>query len=412
MENNISRKDFIKLGTTAAAAASLGAAGASWSAAGAPGAEKFDPDGSYTVRIAGRTYCWTAKFAGGRLTELTRAPDVSTDLWLTRGLFDIQVNGYAGVDLTSAELSLDDLAKCESALLAAGITRWCPTVTSQTSEVICAALARIGEAVEKKVLRHVHCIHMEANFLSPEDGYRGAHKLEYITPPDKAEFESWQKAAGGRIGYVSLAPELEGGLEFVTWLAGQGILVALVHHNAPFDVIEAAVDAGARLSTHLFNGCAATLPRHHNVVLSQLSEDRLWASFLQDGHHIPYHVLKVGLRAKGIERSVFTSDLISLGGSPEGEYLIDGQEVIIRDGAAFLKETPYLYGAWSNLSQGIQRATAAGVVSPDEALRLASNNPARLFRVPGGLEVEAGAEGPFVFFRETGGALRLAGSLG
>jgi len=409
MQNSISRKDFLKLGSTAAATVGLAAAGASCSTAAAPARELFDPDGSYTVRIAGRTYCWLAKFAGGRLAELTRAPDTFTDLWLTRGLLDIQVNGYAGVELTSPSLTLDDLARCEQALVDSGLSRWCPTVTSQTAEVIREVLAVIGQAIEKGILKRVQCIHMEANYLSPEEGYRGAHQPQYLTNPDKSEFESWQKAAGGRIGYVSMAPELEGGLDFVRWLAGQGILVSLVHHNAPYEVVEAAADAGARLSTHLFNGCAATIPRHHNVIFSQLSEDRLRASFIPDGHHIPYHALKVGLRAKGIERSVFTSDVVSLGGSPDGEYVVDGQEVIIRDGGAFLKDTPYLYGAWAGLALGIERATAAGAVTPDEALRLGSINPARLFKVPGGLEVEAGTEGPFVFFRETNGALRLAG---
>ena len=409
MNKKISRKDFIRVSSTAAASLGLSSAVGTSSKASAAPVARMDGSGEYTVKIAGRDYCWRAKLENGRLVELTRATDTSTELWLTRGLVDIQVNGYAGVELTSPELTMEGLAACEKALFEQGTVAWCPTVTSQESGLIREVLAKIARAVETGVLKRVRFIHMEANYLSPQEGYRGAHVPDYLTEPDIKEFESWQKASGGRIGYVSVAPELKGGLEFIRYLASKDILVALAHHNAPYETVVAAADAGARLSTHLFNGCAATMHRHHNVVLTQLSEDRLWASFLPDGHHIPYHVLKVGLRAKGMERSVFTSDLISLGGSPEGDYVIDGQEVLIRNGGAFLKGTPYLYGAWANLAQGIERATAAQVVTPDEAIRLASTNPARLLGIEDSLEPAAGAEGPFVMFRESNGALKLEG---
>lgn len=412
MSNTMSRKDFFKLGVTAAAAG-LGAAcnsQATPSAAGA--AKKLGGNGEFLVKVAGRDYCWNAVIKNGILTELSRAQDTTTDLWLTRGLVDIQVNGYAGIEITTPDSNPDDLARCEQILADAGLTRWCPTVTSQSSDVIEHSLATIDRAIRESALTRVKCIHLEANYLSPEDGYRGAHAPQYITKPDKAEFERWQKASGGRIGYVSMAPEIEGGLEFVGWLAVQGILVSLAHHNADYETMVGAADAGARLSTHLFNGCKATMNRHHNVVLSQLSEDRLWASFIPDGHHIPHHVLKMGLRAKGLQRSVFTSDLMSMGGSPEGEYTVDGQGVIIRDGGAFLKGTPYLFGAWANLAQGIQRATASGVVSPSDAITLASTNPAKLLRMDDDLQVETGATAPFVLFRESDGALKLESIVG
>ena len=409
MEKKLSRKEFIKAGSTAAAGIGLASAAKAADSLSAAKPENFDGGGEYTVKISGRDYCWRARFERGRLIALDPARDTAADLWLTRGLVDIQVNGYAGVELTSPELSLEGLAACEQALARQGLARWCPTVTSQEPKLIREVLAKIAAGVEKGALKRVHCIHMEANFLSSEEGYRGAHVPRYLTDPDQGEFDAWQKAAGGRIGYVSLAPERKGGLELVRYLAAKGILVALAHHNAPYETVCAAVDAGARLSTHLFNGSASMIPRHNNVIFTQLSQDRLWASFIPDGNHIPYHTLKVGLRAKGLERSVFTSDLVALGGSPEGVYTVDGQEVEIRQGGAFLKGTPYLYGAWASLALGIERATAAAVVSPSDALRLTSLNPARLLALEDNLEPVPGKSGPFVFFREQAGALRLAG---
>ena len=360
-----------------------------------------------SVKIPGRDFCWSANLEEGRLSELTRVDESPTDLWLTRGLMDIQVNGYAGVAVTNSELKTEELAHLEEELFQQGITRWCPTVTTQDPNVIRDSLAAIDLGIKKGAIKRVHCIHLEANYLSPEDGYRGAHIRRYITPPDPSEFDSFQKAAGGRIGYVTLAPETKGALEFIRTLASKGILVALGHHNASPEVISAAVDAGAKLSTHLFNGCAAQVNRHNNPIFYQLAEDRLWASFIPDGHHIPYRTLKVGLRAKGLERSVFTSDLVYLGGSPEGEYTKNERTVEVRNGAIWIKGTSLLSGAWSSLSQGLARVTASGIMSPGDALRLASLNPARLFGIGDQLEVLPGSEGPFVLFREDASGLRL-----
>ena len=361
----------------------------------------------FTVKLPGRDYCRRAVIENGRLTELSRVENAATDLWLTRGLVDIQVNGFRGVNLTGTGLTSADLAACETALAAEGVVRWCPTITTQDPEVIRASLDALATAIESGALKRVHCLHLEANFLSPEEGYRGAHLERYMREPDISEFESWQAAARGRIGYVSLAPELKGAIEFIGYLVSRGILVALAHHNASPEQVFRAAEAGARLSTHLFNGCAGSIPRHSNVILSQLAEDRLWASFIPDGHHVPYHVLKMGLRVKGLELSLFTSDLVYLGGMPDGEYTKAERTVEVRDGGVWIKGTSYLSGAWCSLARGIERATAAGVVTPGEALRLASLNPARLLGLKDNLEPRAGCGGPFVLFREIGGALKL-----
>jgi N-acetylglucosamine-6-phosphate deacetylase len=361
----------------------------------------------YLVKIPGRDYCWRARIEHGRIEALQRAENESTPLWLTRGLVDIQVNGYNGVLLTKDGVTDDELASCEQALADQGTVKWCPTVTTNDPEVIRSSLGAIKRAVDNGSLTRVQCIHTEANFLSAEEGYRGAHMPRYMSDPTLEEFEAWQEAAGGLIGYVSLAPERKGAIDFTAELAGRGILVALAHHNGSWEQIAAATDAGARLSTHLFNGCRGEVNRHNNVIYAQLAEDRLWASFIPDGQHIPYHVLKTGIRAKGIERSVFTSDVTYLGGYPEGEYTKAERTVEIRDGAVWIKDSPYLSGAWSTMSQGVERATAAGAVTPDAALRMASNNPARLMGIEDGLEVAAGKPGPFVMFRESEGALKL-----
>ena len=400
MKEAMNRREFLNLGAAATAAAGLAAKEGAVSEEKAQGTE-------LTVRIPGRSYVWNARMENGRIAALQKAEGGSTNLWLTRGLIDIQVNGYRGVKLTSSDLNLEGLEACEKALAAQGLVRWCPTITTQEPALIREVLAKIALGIEKGALRRVLFIHTEANWLSAEEGYRGAHIPRYMQDPTVEEFESWQAAAKGHIGYVSLAPERKGAIEFIRYLSGKGVLVALAHHNADYPTIQAAADAGARLSTHLFNGCASMIPRHNNVIFNQLAEGRLWASFIPDGHHVPHHVLRAGLRAKGLDRAVFVSDLVGLGGMPEGEYDSGEARVEVRDGAVFLKGTPYLSGAWSSLSQGIARVTASGIIDPGEALRLASQNPARLTRLGDDLEPAVGTPAPFVIFREENGSLRL-----
>ena len=113
------------------------------------------------------------------------------------------------------------------------------------------------------------------------------------------EFESWQEAAGGLVAMITIAPELDGAIDYLREIAKRGVIVALGHSDASEEDIYKATDAGARISTHLGNGLAATLPRHPNAVWAQLAEDRLSASLILDGHHLPSSTAQVMIRAKG-----------------------------------------------------------------------------------------------------------------
>src|SRR5699024_3206830 len=142
-------------------------------------------------------------------------------------------------------------------------------------------------------------VHIEGPSISPADGPRGAHPVEHVRPPDLAEFERWQAAGDGLVKLVTLAPEHAGAPGYIRTLAARGVIVALGHSAATPDEVHAAVDAGARLSTHLGNGVAAVLPRHPNLIWTQLADDRLYASFIADGHHLSADTFRAMLRAKG-----------------------------------------------------------------------------------------------------------------
>ena len=349
--------------------------------------------------ILGEKGCWEITIESGVITRVDYVSDAPSRKWILAGLFDIQVNGYKGVSLTSAQLTIEDVVAVETEMVAHGVLRWCPTVITAAPEIVEHSLKTIRQAEELELVRHIHCIHLEALYLSTEEGFRGIHPAEFLHDPDVQEFDTLQKAAGGRIGLVTLAPERSGALTFISHLARNSIRVALGHFNADAKTIQRAVTAGASLSTHLFNGAVCMMNRHSNVIYSQLAQDELWASFIPDGYHVPYSTLKVGLRSKGIGRSIFISDTISYGGLPPGVYQDPyGRKVIVEDGAIWLEGREYLYGAWQNLMQGIKKSILEQIVDVETALQLAALNPARYFGIDAEINVRVGQEMPLLVF--------------
>ncbi len=301
-------------------------------------------------------------------------------------LLDIQINGSAGRDLGGEDTTTDDVAAVTEALHAAGVGLYCPTIGTQSSEVISACMRTIAEACEEDegIADSAVCIHLEGPYISDEDGPRGAHPREHTRDPDWDEFRRFQDAAGGRVGIVTLAPERDGAIEFIEKLADEGVVAALGHTGADRDQIRDAVKAGARLSTHLGNGAHAMLPRHPNYIWEQLAADELWASIIPDGHHLPPSVVKCMIRCKGLERTILVSDAVRYAGLKPGDYEGEGRRVeVTPEGRVQLKGTPYLAGSALELHAGVANAVRFAGISLDEAVRMATLNPARLLGIEG-----------------------------
>mgnify|MGYP001809648595 CR=1 FL=1 len=245
------------------------------------------------------------------------------DMYLTPGFVDLQVNGFAGHDMNPgpAGTTPDAVAGLVEALRAQGVTRFCPTLITASASTLLASLRAIREARSRPdIAAAIPCVHVEGPWISPADGARGAHPPAHVRDPDPDEYEAWREASGGCVGLVTLCPARPGALDMIARLAARGVAVAIGHTDAGPEAIHAAAAAGARLSTHLGNGIAATLPRHPNAIWAQLADDRLSASFIADGHHLPDDTLTAMIRAKGIARSILVSDATALGGRPPGRY--------------------------------------------------------------------------------------------
>jgi N-acetylglucosamine-6-phosphate deacetylase len=233
-------------------------------------------------------------------------------------------------------------------------------------------------------------IHVEGPHISREDGPRGAHPLRYVRPPDIEEFRRWQKAAGGRIRIVTVSPEYDEAIGYIEAIVAGGVVASIGHTAATGEQIRAAVDAGARWSTHLGNGAHAMIRRHPNYIWDQLGEDRLSAGFIFDGQHLPPAVMRTVVRAKGVERSILVSDALYVAGLAPGVYpLPDGAEVELdASGRLALRGTPYLAGAVAALPICLGNAVRHAGITLEQAVRMVTINPARLLELP----VEAGHE--------------------
>ena len=237
------------------------------------------------------------------------------DYWVVPGLIDLQVNGYDGVDFCAPQVTAAEVEHASMQLADAGVTAYLPTVITNSVEAIEASMRAIAAACHAGAARErILGIHLEGPYISSADGPRGTHPPEHVRPPDWEEFCRWQAASENRIRMVTLAPELPGALDFITRARAAGIVVALGHHAANRDQIDAAVAAGATICTHLGNGSHAQLQRHPNYIWEQLANDALQASIIVDGHHLPPSVVKSFYRVKGADRLILVSDVVSAGG--------------------------------------------------------------------------------------------------
>jgi N-acetylglucosamine-6-phosphate deacetylase len=334
------------------------------------------------------------------------------DAWLSPGLVDLQVNGYGGDDANLERPDPDAIISLTKKMIATGVTTYLPTIITAAEVKITAGLRAIAEARQRSkfVADAVPYIHVEGPSISPSEGFRGAHPAEQVRPPSLAEFDRWQDASGGLVGMVTLSPHFKGIEEYVSALTAQGVHIALGHTDASSEEIRRAVNAGARLSTHLGNGIAGLIPRHSNVLWPQLAEDRLTATMIADGHHVPADMFKVMVRTKGFDRTILVSDAVAVAGMPPGTYTtpVGGRVELHANGRLSLAGTEFLAGAALALKDGVARAMSMMGCSLADSLQMATENPGRFV---GGLGVlRVGSPADLVRFTiESGGtALNIA----
>lgn len=292
------------------------------------------------------------------------------------GLFDLQINGFAGVDFNAPDLTADGAAEALARVRATGVTRCLPTLVTAAFDDF-ARNARVLASLDDAAIAGLH---MEGPYVSSDDGPRGAHPREHVAATASFDdFNRRQEAALGRIVLVTLAPEVPGALSLIERIVPSGVRVAVGHTAATPAVIQAAIAAGATLATHLGNGCAQMLPRHPNAIWELLAADSVAASLIVDGHHLPPATVKAMVRAKGPDRTILISDAIAAAGQRPGSYTIGGVHCVLDDrGRVSLPGTPYLAGSAVTMDRAIANTVRFTGLPIERVIPMASTIPARL----------------------------------
>lgn len=314
-----------------------------------------------------------------RVEEIESAEELP---YISPGFLDTQVNGYRGLDYRSEDLKREDVLGIIEMLAASGTTGHFPTIVTWSREGTEINLKIISSLLDERpeLASAVKGIHIEGPYISSEEGSRGAHDPQYIRDPDYEEFSRWQEASGSRIRELTLAPERRGAIDFIKKVSSEGVIISIGHTAASPEIIREAVDAGARMSTHLGNGSQSMIPRLKNYLWEQMAEDRLYASIISDGFHLPPAVVKVILRAKEMKRILLVSDAALLGGMVPGIYKWDRIDVeVFEDGHLGLPGTEYLAGAGHLLDRSLAWLMNNTDLPVSEAVSLCTLNPNKLF---------------------------------
>ena len=344
----------------------------------------------------------------GRITSVSDS-DRRPGQWIAPAFFDPQINGCLGISFNSPSLTPEQVRTVADVCRGHGIGAFCPTLITASFDALRHGFATLAQALDAdaELSRRMPCFHLEGPYLSGEDGPRGAHPKEHVRDPDWDEYRRWQDAAGGRIRMVTVAPERAGALAFMEKLTAAGVVVAIGHTAATAAQIRAAVTAGARTSTHLGNGCHATLPRHDNYVWEQLACDDLWASIIPDGHHLPAAVVKCIVRVKGVGRTLITSDASSLAGSPPGKYREWGTDLeVLASGKVVVSGTPFLAGSGHFTDVCVSNVVRTAGVTLADAIDMASARPRQLLGLPV-TTIEAGQPADLMLFDWEGGEVKV-----
>ncbi len=322
-----------------------------------------------------------------------------SEVYVAPGLIDIQINGYMGIDFSDQSLTIEGIREATRALWKEGVTTYLPTLTTSDHIRLERSFSLLTVALDDEVTgMSIPGFHLEGPYISPVKGYRGAHPEKYIRLPDWNEFSELQKAAQNGIKLITVAPEMEGAISFIEKCNETGLVVSLGHHNGTPEIIEQAVDAGASLSTHLGNGCANMINRHHNPLWPQLANDGLSISIISDGFHLTKDEVRTFYKVKGVNQTILVSDALYLAGLLPGEYVDDGKTLLLTKDVVKFPAENVLAGAVSPISVCVGNMMRFTQCDLKDVIQMASTNPARLMGLDDLGEISKGKRADLILF--------------
>jgi N-acetylglucosamine-6-phosphate deacetylase len=325
---------------------------------------------------------------------------------LAPGFIDLHIHGGAGHDVMEAGAGA--LPPVERLLVSHGVSSYFPTTVTAPLDATLSALTRLADAIEAaerspqpqngELRARPLGLHLEGPFISHKR--RGVHPPENLLAPSPAAFDRFWQAARGHIRVLTIAPELPGALEVIKLASSRGVCVCLGHSNADLDAARAGFASGARHATHNFNAMRPLDHRDPGILGEVLTDSRLSAEIIADGIHVDPVIVQLFLKAKGPEAAVLITDATAATGMPDGRYRLGSLEVEVKDGRCMVGNS--LAGSVLTMDRAVRNIMQFAQWDLQQAVRLATLNPARVAGVKHGGTLQAGAPADLVVLSASG----------
>ena len=290
---------------------------------------------------------------------------------LLPGFVDVHIHAFMGKDTMNGEEAVRHMSR---ELKKFGVAAFLPTTMSASPEDTCKALEGIKAVMETPEADGAVVLgaHMEAPFLN--ESKAGAQPKQFFVLPTE---ENWQLYTGGNediVRLITMAPEKEGALDFISRLTNSGITVSIGHTGADAETVHAAADHGANHITHTFNAQTPLNHRAPGVPGAAMVDDRIACEFISDGIHLHPDICRLIMRCKGKEKAIAITDAMEAAGMPDGKYQLGGQDVFVKEGAARLEDGT-LAGSTLTMIRAFQNLMKFGA-SPEDAAAMTTSTPA------------------------------------
>lgn len=313
-------------------------------------------------------------------------------LYVSPGFIDIHIHGYNGSDTMDA--NFEALNNMSLSLIKNGVTAFLPTTMTQTTESTKSAIEAVCKYKNSVEGSQIVGLHMEGPYISHE--FKGAQPEEFIANPSTESFKELCGSNKEMVKILTIAPEVKGSEELISYLKKEGITVSVGHTNATYEEAMKGIKSGITHSTHSFNGMKGFTHREPGT-LGAVFDSNITAEVICDGIHTHFASIRILLKLKGVENTVLITDCMRAGGLSDGKYELGGQEVFVKNRAARLASGA-LAGSTLKLNNAVLNAVKELEVTLPEAVRMASMNPAKVGNIKGKGSLKEGYDADIILF--------------
>jgi N-acetylglucosamine-6-phosphate deacetylase len=296
--------------------------------------------------------------------------------WIAPGLVDTHIHGFKNHDVMDNDF--EGLKVISEGMLSCGVTSFLPTTLTSSTELLNNVVEMIGANYHKMEGAKIKGIFLEGPFFTEK--YKGAQNTKYFSDPSIGTLKKWQELSNRFIKKIAIAPERKGVAEFVEYAVKENIVVALAHSGATYEEAKQAVEKGASIFIHTFNGMSPLHHREPGMVGAAMNLKDVFAEIICDGHHAHPAAANILMNARGRKETVLVTDCMMAGGMAEGHYLLGEFPVEVKEGTARM-ESGNLAGSILQLKDAVKNVVEWGIATPAEAIYMASTAPAKSVQV-------------------------------